>query len=40
MRRLIDDYKAEFRHMMEHAPHVPLLMAAVAALYLLAGLLV
>lgn len=31
MKRLVDDYKAELRHMMANAPRTPWLMAAAAA---------
>lgn len=37
MRRLIDDYKAEFRHMRENAPYVPWLAVAVAVVFLIAA---
>lgn len=37
MRRLIDDYKAELRHMRENAPYVPWLAVAVAVVYLIAA---
>ena len=39
MRELIRDYKAEFRHMREHAPRVPYLAAAVAVVYIIAAML-